>query len=191
MAEETPDYEVIETFEDNIEIRRYQPMLLAEVVVAGDRDDAANAAFRILADYIFGNNQRRDKIAMTAPVTQSASESASEKIAMTAPVAQAKNADGEWTVSFMMPSKYDLETLPRPNDPRVMIREIEAHTAAAIRFSGRLVDENMEKHQARLEAFLAERGLKAEGPAAYAYYNGPMTPFFLRRNEVIYRLRAS
>ena len=191
MAEETPDYEVIETFEDNIEIRRYQPMLLAETVAAGDRSEAASAAFRILADYIFGNNQHRDKITITAPVAPSADGAASEKITMTAPVTQAGNTDGKWTVSFMMPSKYDLQTLPRPNNPKVVIRETQAHTAAAIRFSGPLVDGNMEKHRARLEAFLAERGLKTEGPAAYAYYNGPMTPFFLRRNEVIYRLRGS
>ena len=182
--EELPDYTVVEELGDNIEVRAYPPMLLAEVVVTGDRDEAANKAFRILADYIFGNNRSRDKVAMTAPVTQTESE----KIAMTAPVTQSPEGSGAWTVSFMMPSKYTEETLPQPNNPDIAIRTTEPHKAIAIRFSGRITDRNMEKHKQRLAAMMTERGLKADGPAIYAYYNGPFTPFFLKRNEVIFYL---
>ncbi len=181
LATEQPDYEVVETLGDNIEIRTYPPLILAETVVAGDRDQAANAAFRILADYIFGNNQSREKIAMTAPVTQSRSE----KIAMTAPVTQRAQDDGQWTVAFIMPSEYTMETLPTPNDDRVRIVETEPRRVAAIRFSGRLTDRNFEKRQVELLSALAQTAYKAAGDAEYAYYNGPFTPPFLRRNEVL------
>ncbi|MEO1135075.1 MAG: heme-binding protein [Pseudomonadota bacterium] len=183
-AEETPDYQVLETAADNIEIRAYPPLLLAEVVVTGNRNEAANQAFRILAAFIFGENTPQEEIAMTAPVTQARAE----KIAMTAPVTQEPAESGGWTVAFMMPSKYTLATLPKPTDPRIVIRETEPRKKIAIRFSGRMTDENMNKHRDRLRAYMDEQGLTPAGPATFAYYNGPFTPFFLRRNEVIYDL---
>jgi len=182
-AEELPDYTVVETIDD-IEIRQYRPMILASVTVEGDRDEAVNKAFRILAGFIFGDNQSRGEIAMTAPVTQAPSE----KIAMTAPVTQSAAAGARWRVDFMMPSKYTLETLPKPNDPRISITRTEPSRAVAIRFSGRITDANFEKHKRTLDAFVEGRGLVTDGAAQFAYYNGPFTPFFMRRNEVIYRL---
>ena len=186
MAEyETPDYAVAEAV-DNIEIRDYAPMLLASVVVSGERQEAANKAFRILAGFIFGDNHGDAKVAMTAPVTLSQSE----KIAMTAPVTQAAERDNQWRVDFMMPSEYTMETLPQPNDARIRIWEIAARRAVAIRFSGRYTDKNIEKHNAALDAFVERRGLKVEGPAEIAYYDAPFKPFFMRRNEIIYTLAA-
>lgn len=185
-AEETPDYVVIEKAGD-IEIRNYPPMLLASVTVSGDRQEAANNAFQILAGFIFGGNQADDKIAMTAPVTQARSE----KINMTAPVTQTSSGENKWRVDFMMPSKYSMQTLPKPNDPRISISETEPYRAVAISFSGRYTNTNFNMHQAELDAFINERGLLTEGPAQIAYYNGPFTPFFLRRNEIIYRMAAN
>ncbi|MEO1252327.1 MAG: heme-binding protein [Pseudomonadota bacterium] len=181
--EETPDYTVVEEVGD-IEIRDYPPLLLASVTVTGERQEAAGKAFRILAAFIFGDNAADGKIAMTAPVTQTASE----KIAMTAPVTQSAVGEGEWVVDFMMPSKYTMEKVPKPTDPRITLSTTEPYRAAAIRFSGLYTDGNFEKHREALEAFIEKRGLSVDGAPTIAYYNGPFTPFFLRRTEIIYRL---
>ncbi|MEL7485966.1 MAG: heme-binding protein [Pseudomonadota bacterium] len=183
---ETPDYVVVETLADDIEIRDYPALLYAEVDVGGDRDAAANRAFRILAAYIFGDNKTRGEIAMTAPVTQAPSE----KIAMTAPVTQSPAAGGLWTVRFGMPSKYTRATLPEPTDDRIRIIEVPARRVAAIVFSGRLTDRNFERHGEALTALLSSKGLETVGVQEYAYYNGPFTPFFMRRNEVLVELAA-
>ncbi len=186
LAVEKPDYVVVEEIGDGMEIREYPSLILAQTTVAGDREKAVSAGFRILADYIFGNNQSQDKIAMTAPVTQARSE----KIAMTAPVTQTMEAGGDWIVAFIMPSEYALETLPLPNDARVRIVETGPRRVAAIRFSGRLTDRNFEKHRAELEAALATTSHAPSGAPEFAYYNAPFTPPFLRRNEVMIPLAA-
>lgn len=128
-SEETPQYEVVLKDGDK-EIRRYRSYIVAKTEVQGEYKEAQNAAFRILADYIFGNNRAQAKIAMTAPVEQREAAT-SEKIAMTAPVEQTKSERG-WVMTFMMPSKYRAETLPEPNDPRVQFEEIEAKMVAVI-----------------------------------------------------------
>ena len=115
---EKPDYDIIASNE-NIEIRRYGPMIVAEVEAKGNRENIAGSEFSILADYIFGNNTMQNSIAMTAPVQQQQSKA----IAMTSPVQQ--QLTGEvWTVSFVMPSEYNMDTLPKPNNDRVKLREV-------------------------------------------------------------------
>ena len=122
VAIEEPKY-TVESRTDHYEIRAYPKILVAQTLVDANFDDAGNKAFRILADYIFGNNKAKTKIAMTAPVSQTAP---SEKIAMTAPVTQVKGQTG-FLVQFTMPASYTIESLPEPNDPRVQIRELPAH----------------------------------------------------------------
>ena len=97
---EKPDYKVIQS-EQNIEIRQYEPMIIAEVEVDGKREDAIRDGFRLLADYIFGNNTVEKSISMTTPVQQKENQ----KIAMTTPVQQ-QLAGKSWQISFVMPSKY-------------------------------------------------------------------------------------
>lgn len=128
-ATEEPRYSIVDKI-GAIEVRQYAPRLAADVIVPGDEEDARNAGFRLLADYIFGNNTARTKIAMTAPVAQERSE----KIDMTAPVAQTREGGG-WRVRFFMPAKYTRETLPKPNNPAVQIVEVPAETMAVLRFS--------------------------------------------------------
>ena len=113
---EKPDYKIIQS-EQNIEIRQYEPMIIAEVEVDGKREDAIRDGFRLIADYIFGNNKVQRDIAMTAPVQQKESQ----KIAMTAPVQQ-QSTGKSWQISFVMPSKYSMQTLPEPKDDRVRLR---------------------------------------------------------------------
>jgi hypothetical protein len=176
---ETPNYSV-SSKSDNLEIREYGPTIVAEATVEGERDKAIQRGFRIIADYIFGNNLSSAKVAMTAPVTQQSSE----KIAMTAPVIQ--QASGKsWNVRFVMPSKYTMETLPKPVNSKVALIEVPATRFAVIRFSGFAGQDSLDEHEAELRAFMAERGLTATSEPQYAFYNAPWTLPFMRRNEVM------
>ena len=184
MATEKPNYNVVMT-EGKFEVREYPSMLLAEVKVTGDRGEAANRGFRKLAAFIFGDNLPNAKIAMTSPVTQTPK---SERIAMTAPVMQTPVKNGEWTVNFMMPSEYSMETLPKPTDPDIRIFKSKPYRTVSIRFSGRGKMKSLKKHQAKLDDFVMAQGLKIMGGPEYAFYDAPFVPPFLRRNEVHYRL---
>ncbi len=164
-------------------------MIVAETQVSGDGGRARNAGFRILADYIFGNNAPGDKIAMTSPVTQRDNTQSSgrdgEKIAMTSPVAQQEAVEGS-LVTFVMPAKYTMETLPAPRNDRITLREIPAKRVAAVRFSGRADDSDLAKQEAKLRTFLAENDMTPTSPASYAFYDAPWVPAPMRRNEVMF-----
>ncbi len=176
---EQPKYRVVQAVGD-IEIRDYEPMIVAEVEVSGDRRTAIEAGFRTIAGYIFGNNAGARKVAMTAPVTQQAGE----KIAMTAPVTQ-EGEGTDWRVRFIMPSRYTLDTLPKPNDPAVALKALAPKRFAVIRFSGGSDADNLAHHQAMLEDFLRAQNLRPVAGATYAFYNPPWTLPILRRNEVL------
>ena len=176
---EQAKYEVVESY-GAIEIRDYAPMIVAEVQVIGERKLSIQQGFRIIADYIFGNNLSTQKVTMTAPVTQQPSEN----IAMTAPVTQQGNRNS-WNIRFVMPSNYTMSTLPKPNNYSVKLKEISKKRFAAIRFSGVGSDENLKKHTNELEKFLKERQLKSLSAPTYAFFNPPWTLPFLRRNEVM------
>ena len=176
---EQPKYAVAET-DGNIQIRDYPAMIVAEAEVTGEREKAINQGFRLIAGYIFGNNLSSQKVAMTAPVTQQASE----KIAMTAPVTQ-QGAGNAWQVRFIMPASYTMESLPRPKDPKVQLRQIDSRRFAVIRFSGMAGEASLQRQTALLTQFIAARKLTAVSAPSYAFYNPPWTLPFLRRNEVM------
>jgi len=180
MAVEEAKYRVLSR-DGDIEIRLYEPQIVAEVVVGGPLEDAGTVAFRKLFNYISGENRSRAKIAMTAPVAQ---EPQQEKIAMTAPVSQESTEKG-WAVSFMMPASYTMDTIPEPLDADVNIREIPSRTAAAIRYSGFWSEVRYQKFLGILRDWLAERKLTAIGEPIWARYNPPFMPWFLRRNEIM------
>jgi effector-binding domain-containing protein len=182
---EQPKYEVVER-SGNIEIRDYPPMIVAEAEVRGERREAIGNGFRVIADYIFGNNTSAQKVPMTAPVTQEGNE----KIAMTAPVTQQADAD-TWRVRFIMPSAYTMETLPKPNNPAVKLKEVAAKRFAVIRFSGMAGDDSLERQTKELRDFLGARNLAPLSPPTYAFYNPPWTLPFLRRNEVMVEIAPS
>jgi SOUL heme-binding protein len=199
MAIETPHYQVLRK-DGDFELRRYDGYLAASVHVDGSSaSEAVNSGFNVLADFIFGNNRSAAKIAMTAPV--SAEPDAGEHIAMTAPVGVSPEAEAEcvsmacavdpadaskgYRVTFTMPSKYTLESLPVPNDGRVEIESVSAYTAAVVTFSGYANESNRAKAQAKLEGWIAENGLHPVAAPILAQYNPPWTPWFARRNEII------
>lgn len=178
---EQPDYVVVATLADDIEIRRYPSRLVAEVEVEGAEEDARSTGFRKLAAFIFGENEPRRSIAMTAPVGQAP---ATERIATTAPVGQTESDADKWRIWFHMPAEYGRETLPRPLDPDIAIRELDAATLAVLRFSGSRSAAAVHAARLRLEAALAAAGWRIEGPPVALFYDPPWTPAFLRRNEI-------
>lgn len=182
---EHPNYDVVDRSGD-IEVRDYAPMIVAETEVAGERREAIGKGFRIIADYIFGNNEGSRKVPMTAPVTQQGGE----KIAMTAPVTQQGNGD-RWLVRFVMPSNYTIDTLPKPANPAVRLKEIPTTRYAAIRFSGTGSESSLRRHTKQLLDFLDENKLTPLSPPTYAFYNPPWTLPFLRRNEVLVEISAA
>jgi len=179
---ETPDYEVLAK-DGEIEIRQYGAMIVAEANVEGERQQAIGRGFRIIADYIFGNNLASEEVAMTAPVTQQPSE----KIAMTTPVTQQPDGSS-WKVRFIMPSKYTMETLPKPINPAVELIEIPPKRFAAIRFSGFANQQSLDRHTAQLQEYLGQQNLIPISTPTYAFYNAPWTLPFMRRNEVIFEV---
>lgn len=181
MGIEKAKYEVIEK-EGKFEVRQYRAQIVAETIVESDFDEAANIAFRRLFNYISGENRRKESIKMTAPVNQKAS---SEKIAMTAPVNQ-RQSEGKYSVSFLMPSKYTMETLPEPLDSNVRLRQIPAQKIAAVRYSGSWSRKRYEANRALLEEFIQRKGLKTTGEDIFARYDPPFQLWFLRRNEVLF-----
>lgn len=180
MAIEEATYEVIQK-SGNFEVRDYAPYILAETVVDGSLEEAAGKAFDVLFDYISGDNRKRDKISMTAPVSQ---RPTGEKLRMTAPVVQ-QRANERWVVSFVMPDSHTLETLPEPNDSRITLRQFPARRMAAIRYSGFWSEKRYLRHKAKLEAWIKGKELAVAGSAIWARYNPPLTPWFMRRNEIL------
>jgi effector-binding domain-containing protein len=180
---EEPKYSVIESH-DPIEIRDYAPKIIAQTDVTGERNEAISQGFRVIADYIFGNNisaqKVSQKIEMTAPVLQQQSET----IAMTAPVLQ-EGTGNSWSVAFVMPDAYTMETLPKPNNDLVKIINVPEKRFAVIRFTGLASDTSLQNQTEKLKSFIKAHDLKAVSGPAYAFYNPPWTLPFMRRNEVM------
>lgn len=165
---EKPKYKVLER-DGAIEIRQYPALRVAEIKRSGNRGGAVRNAFNPLASYIFANKREGEKISMTAPVTQ-------------------QKTGGDWTVQFIMPSKYSLSDLPKPDNAEVRLREIPAKKRVAIQFSGKQTDELLATKEKELRAWLKNKGITPKGQPLYAYYNSPFTPGPLRRNEVLFEM---
>ena len=184
---ETPKYEVL-LKERNKEIRYYESYIVAKTTVKGEFKEAQGTAFRILAGYIFGDNEKKQEITMTAPVVQKPTAD-SEKLPMTAPVIQSPNEEG-WVMTFMMPSAYKMEDLPTPKDKRVSFEKVTARYIAAIRYTWFGSKSRNDKKANELQEWLA--GLKEYEPISspmYAGYDPPWTLPFLRRNEMMIEIK--
>ncbi len=186
MSTEIPAYRITRK-EGDIEIRDYPALVTAEVSVDGDRDAAVREGFRLLAGYIFGGNDGGRQIAMTAPVMQQAQSGT--RIAMTAPVLQTKVGES-WTVGFVMPASWTIDTLPKPNNGKVQLRGVAPTRFAALRFSGLAREPDIAQHTARLNTFISMHGLKPAGAPTVARYDPPWTLWFMRRNEILVALEA-
>lgn len=186
QAIEEPQYTVVNRLE-TIEIRDYGPFTVAEVVVDGDSGGAGNRAFPILAGYIFGKNKGERQLAMTAPVTQAA---VPVKLEMTAPVTQTPAAGG-FLVQFVLPRGLTVASAPEPLDARIRLREEPSRRVAVIQYSGLWSETNYGEHLAKLQSALKSADLRWAGEPVFSRYNGPATPWFLRRNEIWLQLANS
>lgn len=180
LAIEEPNYEMALS-QGAFELRRYAPHIIAATYVSGDFRNVGNEGFRRLAGYIFGGNRSRQQISMTAPVTLNPK---SEKIAMTTPVSQQSSGD-QWQIAFVMPASYTMETLPIPEDSRVKLKEIPERLVATLRYSGSSNDARYQKKEGILLDWIRDKGWTIESPPAFARYDPPYVPWFLRRNEVL------
>lgn len=178
-AVEEPAYTIVQRF-PAFEIRQYAGYAVAEVVVPGPGSDAGNRAFPILAGYIFGKNKGERKLAMTAPVTQAATP---VKLEMTAPVTQSASQDG-FLVQFVLPAGVSAANAPEPLDSRIRLRDMPPKRIAVIRYSRFWSQSNYDQHLARLQEAMREAGIAWQGEPVLSRYDGPMTPWFMRRNEI-------
>ncbi len=180
-ALEEPAYQT-QMQEGSFEIREYSSYLVAEVFMEEENfDEASGDGFRMLADYIFGNNLSRSASVQMA----GKAEAASENIAMTAPVQmdQGKKSN-QWRMAFSLPSKWNLETAPVPNDQRVNLREISPERMVVLQFSGRMATQDLEEKEQELRQWAMKQGITVVGSVRTARYDPPWTLPFLRKNEV-------
>jgi len=177
---EEPAYSVLEK-RAGYEIRQYEPYVIAETEVTGSFDEATNEGFRIIADYIFGNNTKKDSISMTTPVI----EETSEKISMTTPVINTLEEESTRTISFVLPSKYTLESLPEPNNSRVTLTKVAGRKVAALSFTWYPTESRVSEKKATFINLLEKDGQKIIGAVQVARYNPPLSMPLVLRNEIL------
>ncbi|HAZ79459.1 MAG TPA: SOUL heme-binding protein [Porticoccaceae bacterium] len=175
MSYEEPKYKIIKKT-DIYEVRRYEQRTVAQA-----KYDEEDSGFRILFDYISGENESATDVAMTIPVAQST------EINMTAPVTQT-NTRGKMVMQFFLPKKYTKETAPRPKDGRIDIIDLPTTYYAVISYSGFASEKNFQTHHRKLKNALDESRITVSGPPIRATYNSPFTLPFFRRNEAMYPL---
>jgi hypothetical protein len=175
MSYEEPKYTVIKKT-DIYEVRLYEARTVAQVVYGKE-----DSGFKVLFNYISGENDTSSEVTMTVPVTQS------EKIDMTAPVAQSKRV-GKMVMQFFLPKQYSLQNAPKPNDPSISIIDLPETYFAVISYSASTSDKNFNEHHKQLKAALDKDKLTVIGVPLKATYNSPFTLPFLRRNEAMYLL---
>ncbi len=165
-AFESPTYAVL--YEDGpFELRRYDPFLVAQLNVSGDPESAGNAAFPALAGYISGDNKSNTKISMTTPVQQLV-------------------AHDNQVVAFMMPAKWQIDTLPAPDDESVQLTQVPSRIIASYRYRGNWTEKRFRQFEKRLRNALSATDYRICGGPMWARYNPPFWPSMLRRNEVQY-----
>ena len=169
MANEEPDYTILKK-DSEIEIRQYKNFLTTSIEMEGERKEAIGKGFRSLFKYISGENKSKESISMTIPVMQKSS------------------GNNKWNVSFVVPKKFDIKNAPQPDNANIQIKNNSDLKVIAITFSGLFSDSNIEENETKLRNYITEKGIKIEEPAIYAGYNAPWTPWFLKRNEVMFKL---
>lgn len=160
---EQPQYEIVRK-DGDIQLRKYNKSLIAQVTVAGEYEDAVKNAFKVLADFIFGGNKSESTIEMTSPVFQEQRHQA-------------------WTLSFIMPEKFNLASIPQPINPKIKLLELPSRTTAVIEYSGNNNEEKMMQAEQDLKAWLYSEGMTPKSETRWAQYDPPFTVPFLKKNE--------
>lgn len=176
-SQEEPEFRALESDGDH-QIRDYPALTVAETLVNGPRREALDEGFRILADYIFAKSRDGEALPMTVPVVQDSGDPMGSD-----PPLFDDDLEGAWRTRFVMPAGRSAEDLPEPPQ-RVELVELPARKVAVVSFAGRATDSLLKEQEDRLRGWLAKRGERSSGEPEYAFYNSPMIPGPLRRNEV-------
>ena len=150
------------------EIRHYPRSMMASVKRTGSYGSVSGEGFRILAGYIFGGNEKQKKISMTSPVRMSQEED-------------------QFTMSFVMPSGMDNDSLPVPDNPAIRIWESKGGRTASISFGGFANDRIIAEKKKELAAMLLSKGLGHKEDFEFLGYNPPYQ-LLMRRNEILVAL---
>ena len=164
------EFTVVKSY-NGFELREYLPCSIAEVKVSADYSSAGSVAFRSLFGYISQGNKRSEKIAMTAPVISAQKAD--------------KATDDEWFVSFVMPAGSTKADMPDPNDPRVVLRQLDAETCIAAPFRGKASADLAKKKVAELRALAAKENIALSSETRICRFDPPMKPGFLQYNEIV------
>lgn len=163
---ESPDYEVLRVLSRKAEIRRYPELILAQTEMeAQTYNENSSMGFRRVAGYIFGGNEKGQKIAMTTPVIMEMGQ--------------------QTEMAFVMPKQYTMDALPHPSNPQVKISKQEERTLAVLRFGGYSDDAKITEKAQELKALLQKEGIAFKEQLIYMGYNAPWD-FIGRRNEVAF-----
>ena len=189
LAYEEHAYTVLEILEA-FELRNYSSAVVAEVAASGEFDDVGKIAFRVLFGFISGNNVPSQSLGMTTPVIQQLAEGV--KISTTTPVLlqPSETGKGEYLFSFVMPSKYTIETIPKAIDPIIVIKEIPERRVAARIFSGLWTQKTYQSNENILLNSMVNRNIQPSSEFIVARHNSPFNLWFLRRNEVLVELEG-
>jgi len=174
---EEPDYRALAS-EGDFQLRDYPAMTVAETVVEGPRKQALSDGFSVLADYIFAKSRDGEKLPMTVPVLQDAGD----PMASDPPMFD-DELEGGWRTRFVMTEGRSAADLPAPPEGVELI-ELPPRKVAVVSFAGRPDDVELAEQENRLRGWLARRGETSEAEPEYAFYNSPVIPGPLRRNEV-------
>ena len=176
-SQEEPEFRPLETDGDH-QIRDYPALTVAETLVNGPRREALDQGHRILADYLTAKSRDGDELPMLNPVIQdSGAPMASD------PPLFDDDLEGAWRTRFVMPAGRNADDLPDTPEG-VELVELPARKVAVLSFSGRWTDAQLREQEDRLRGWLSKRGVKPRGEPEYAFYNSPMIPGPLRRNEI-------
>lgn len=167
-------------FCDGYEIREYPEAVMAEVTLSGDFDTVGNEGFSILSGYIFGENETKMKLAMTAPVGERLPDAAG-----LSPASHVTDAAGRHTVMFMMPQAQAFSSLPRPDDSRIVFGRVPRRSVAALRFGWYPTAKRVAEKEQELLRLLERDGRTVFGEAELARYNPPFAMPFILRNEIL------
>lgn len=176
---EEPRYTAVRT-EDEFEVRRYEAYVVAELVVPGPADNAANAGFHVLTEYRSGKNSARRSFGTNSPVIQTPADASLDATGPMIP----SMADNAFLVQFIMPRGLALPELPAPIDPRVRLRSLAAATQIVRRYAGTWSQQTYRKHLEILRRTTQQAGIATKGQPVFARYDAPYVLPFLRRNEI-------
>jgi len=175
---EEPGFRPLETDGDH-QIRGYPALTVAETVVEGSRRDALDKGYRILADYLSARSREGEKLEFSVPVVQDGGD----PMGSDPPLFDDDLEGAAWRTRFVMPAGRSAEELPDPPEGIELV-ELPPRRVAVVSFSGRATDALLKEQEDRLRGWLAKRGEKSNGEPEFAFYNSPLIPGPLRRNEV-------